>query len=403
MSAKLLGQVLEADMGSHVRKWVLAKLCDAAEPDGSAIYPGKAAIAKVANCSERTAQRELALMEKARLILVVEPARGHRPTEYRLDLGVFERVLTQGFLQVLDEALDGEERAEAETDETAREDAEMSPRETEEPAARGDTLSPLNGGERGDKSAGEGRQIPLSGETSARASLSDPYDPSTGPVEREARARAPDRKPEDDLDFQALLAKVVRVNGPQTVGRSFPVWLKLGAAERIAARDGWEAALALWRDAGRKHAYGLETYLRDAMWEQVPKMPAGGEAPMTMLALRSGEWFAHFFARFAAGDLKTCGFMLTMARQNAGRCVALADVPSAATIGAMPRVARDGPEWAAWRRHLRERGLSVDDSCVPLWVWAPSEWPPGWVHGPPEDGATMGDEHWAGEEDEQVE
>lgn len=195
-------------------------------------------------------------------------------------------------------------------------------------------------------------------------------------IEREARAGAKEPDPETDQDFQALLAKVVKAGGSQPIGRCFGQWRKLDEAERKAALDGWDVCLAGWSRGGRKHPYGLETYLRDRMWTQ-EAAPAGDGGPKVMLALRSGEWFSFFWTRFIAGDLNSCRSMVSMGKQRVGKGVPVEDVPSADAVKAMPRIEKTGPAWRAWRQKLEAAGIRIDDDSVPVYVWVPSEWPKG--------------------------
>lgn len=202
-------------------------------------------------------------------------------------------------------------------------------------------------------------------------------EPVTEPrIEREARAKEPEPDPETDQDFQSLRAKIAKVRGPQTTGRPFPLWAKLSPDDRLKALNGWETCLAAWSAGGQKHAYGLETYLRDRLWEQAPQQ-AGDDVPKVMLALRSGEWFACFWARWIAGDLATCQKMLRLAKAGAGWPCPAADAPSPDAYNAMPRIKFDSDEWAAWRRRLSEDDLRMNEQMVPVFVWVPSEWPQG--------------------------
>lgn len=202
-------------------------------------------------------------------------------------------------------------------------------------------------------------------------------EPVREPIEREARVRDPEPDPETDQDFQALLAKVSRAAGPQPTGRCFPLWRRLDDdSARKAALDGWESCLAEWSKGGRKHPYGLETYLRDRLWTQAPKVDAES-GPKVMLELRSGEWFAVFWARFLNGDLKACGSMISFAKMRVGAPCLAEELPSRDVIAAMPKIDKNSEAWRAWRQRLHGAGLRIDDDHVPKFVWVPSEWPPG--------------------------
>jgi hypothetical protein len=112
------------------------------------------------------------------------------------------------------------------------------------------------------------------------------------------------------------------------------------------------------------------------MWTQAPKVD-GEAGPKVMLALRSGEWFALFWARFLAGDLAACQSMVRFAKMNAGYAAQVDEVPSRDAIAAMPRIDKNGEAWRAWRQKLHAAGIRIDDDHVPKFVWVPSEWPKG--------------------------
>ena len=87
MSAALLGMAFRCDMGSHVAKLVLLKLVDAAEDDGTSIYPAIATIARAAQAHERTVQRVLRLFQAKGLLRLVRQGGGGpgNTSEYTLD------------------------------------------------------------------------------------------------------------------------------------------------------------------------------------------------------------------------------------------------------------------------------------------------------------------------------
>jgi hypothetical protein len=189
-----------------------------------------------------------------------------------------------------------------------------------------------------------------------------------------ARAREPEPDPEDDRDFQTLREKVSKIRGPQPAARSFSVWLTLDEATRKLALEAWDRCLAEWTKGGQKHAYGLETYLRDRLWTQAPaKKPNGG--PMVLLELRSAEWFAVFWKAFLAGDRKRCESMVRFGKMRTGFAWPAKNLPSRDEIAAFPKIPKDGEAWRAWRGKLFNAAIRFDDDLAPAWVWVPSEIP----------------------------
>jgi hypothetical protein len=159
MSAFLLGIGFRADMGTCARKLVLLKLIDACEDDGTRIFPANATIARAAQCSTRQVQRELQTFRDIGLLrLVKEGGKGPRSTnEYALDLDLLQRLGREGWVAVVD-------------------------------GAKGDTMSPLEEGEKGD--IGDAERVTPATNKGDIACHPTPPEPSSDPSEERECARA---------------------------------------------------------------------------------------------------------------------------------------------------------------------------------------------------------------------
>ncbi|TIM07595.1 helix-turn-helix domain-containing protein [Mesorhizobium sp.] len=252
MSAFLLGIGFRADMGTCARKLVLLKLIDACDDDGSRIFPAISTIARAAQCSTRQVQRELkAFLDIGLIRLVREGGKGPRSTnEYALDLDVLQLLGKGGWALVASEK---------------RPDAA---------AEKGDTVSPLDGAEKGDTGSTE-RVTP---ETSKGDKLSHPTppDPSLDPsVERE-REREDGKK--IDADGWALLK-----DWPGFAGMpkepALKVWRSLEPVERAEAARLFPHWLALLKAQRKTHTPAPSTYFGQKLWREVPEPQVAPQKP----------------------------------------------------------------------------------------------------------------------------
>ncbi|TIM16264.1 MAG: hypothetical protein E5Y67_03460 [Mesorhizobium sp.] len=253
MSAFLLGIGFRADMGTCARKLVLLKLIDACDDDGSRIFPAISTIARAAQCSTRQVQRELkAFLDIGLIRLVREGGKGPRSTnEYALDLDVLQLLGKGGWALVASEK---------------RPDAA---------AEKGDTVSPLDGAEKGDTGSTE-RVTP---ETSKGDKLSHPTppDPSFDPsVERERERE--DGKKKIDADGWALLK-----DWPGFAGMpkepALKVWRSLETDERAEAARLFPHWLALLKAQRKTHTPAPSTYFGQKLWREVPEPPEAAPKP----------------------------------------------------------------------------------------------------------------------------
>lgn len=240
MSAFLLGIGFRADMGTCARKLVLLKLIDACEDDGTRIFPAIATIARAAQCSTRQVQRELQAFREIGLIrLVREGGKGPRSTnEYALDLDVLQRLGREGWEAVAQ--------------------------------GKGDTVSPLEDGEKGD--TGDTVRVTLETDKGDIACHPTPPDSSTDPsVEREARTR----EPEDRKSVERWL-KRVHPQWPSFVAdsgeRALAAALALSPEEREQAAERMADYLAVEKQHKGRCAFSV--YLSERRWERLPAKEA---------------------------------------------------------------------------------------------------------------------------------
>jgi len=270
VSAFLLGAGFRADMGTCIRKLVLLKLIDACEDDGSRIFPAIATVARAAQCSDRQVQREIrAFLEIGLLALVREGGKGRRSTnEYRLDLDVLAAISRHGW------------------------DAYAAARGGVEPAsegddAQGDTVSPLDEGAKGDKSA----PLRVTAETAKGDSWSPPTPPDPSPdpsIERERGREDPeDGKPQADRQkIERAFEKAFR-EWPSSISDSRPAalkaWLALQPEEREKAAGHAARYLDAAKGVGRRIPCSFGVYLSEKRWEGLPPpaeaKPATADAP----------------------------------------------------------------------------------------------------------------------------
>ncbi|MBZ8133244.1 helix-turn-helix domain-containing protein [Afifella sp. IM 167] len=368
MSAYLLGAAFRARMGTHCRKLVLLKLVDAAEDDGSRIYPAVATIATAAEASTRQVQRVLQAFVEIGLIRQVR-AGGRGPgdsAEYAMDLDVLHRLAREGW-----EGLSGA----GEAGQTAPEAA----------GNKGDTMSPLEKGdiEKGD--TGDTQRVTPATDKGDSICHPTPPDPSLDPsIERErASAHAPapadggggGGAPESDSAFQALLARWP-TSPVDDHKRAFAAWQALSAEERKAAFAGVPAYLGFARNMARQRTCAIGTYLAEKRWERL-KGEEDGKAPLVAVPAWSRDWWILLFRDLERGEARR--FIVEMAvRTGSGTTRRADDLPGEAEAARFRKIERDSEAGRAWYRHLAgERGLRpLKPDTGGAWFWAPAEWPP---------------------------
>jgi len=370
VSSRLTGLAIDADMGTRARKLVLIALADAAEPDGTRIFPSKARMARAALCSTKTVQREIRVMEAAGLLRLVAEAERYRPREYAIDLDVLAEVAAGGFKEVCGRPRNADVRVDS-----------VSPL----PETRVDISDPQGGHP----------DVHQGGHPDVPQTLPDP---PIGPVEREARARDPDfgkgsEQPKADehphADHprpwerdQAFLDGAKSWGTIDSLASSWRQWQKLSAEDRAAALRRIPGYLAKHRTRNVRCAFS--TYLGERQFALIDDPEAEGKpAQFAELPLRSAHWWTVLFARAVRGEKITS--MARFGKSGKGITVPLEEFPSDADVAAMVKIPvwaeRDrcpSPEFSAWAHWLQERCrvfVSAFDVLSGQWIWVPSEYP----------------------------
>ncbi|MCF1502925.1 hypothetical protein L0F51_03980 [Afifella sp. H1R] len=426
MSARLLGPAIGADTGTQCRKLVLIKLVDAAEEDGTRIYPSVGTIARAALCSERQVQRVLSEFVEGGLVSIVRRG-GARPgdtTEYALNVRRLYFLDQEGW-DAFWASRPNASNPNAASDEVAD---ESNAGDDLSAASMGDTMSPMTSAAMGDTEGGVWVTNPASmGDTRCHPT---PPDPSNNPSReaREARAGAtgsPDqfrddppspaesgpssrsvsrmggeearREAERDGRFRKLVEiwalEDRSVGDPQREGRA---WLSLSEAERERAARRGRAYLATQHAAkGRTAICGLSSYLAKRVFERVPDIDEETVAPRIALHPRSQDWWAVFWRRLMAGaeidpvarrsgrDL--AGMMLQAASVSGEKAwVRLTEMPDQAARDRLTKIEAGSAEFRAWSEWVgAQQGVgirrlsSAGSEVIGKFLWVPAEWPPG--------------------------
>lgn len=251
MSAFLLGMGFRADMGTCVRKLVLLKLIDACEDDGSRIFPAMSTVARAAQCSTRQVQRELkAFLDVGLIRLVREGGKGPRSTnEYALDIDLLQRLGREGWAALCDDAEN-----------------------------KGDTVSPLDEGEKGDTD--DAVRVTPETEKGDKLCHPTPPDSSIDPSRERGREREETEDPKKiDADGWALLK-----DWPGFAGMpkepALRVWRSLSAEDRAEAARLFPHWLALLKAQRKSHVPAPSTYFGQRLWTEVPEPKADPEKPV---------------------------------------------------------------------------------------------------------------------------
>lgn len=386
MSAKLLGKALAAEMPTHVAKLILLALCDAAEPDGTSVYPSVGRVAKFAQCSARQVKRTLATFREAifagdRHLIEVVRQGGAGPgstTEYAINVGLLDDLEELGWHQVI-RALPPDAAPEPGDNGEAKGDTE-----------KGDTVSPLKGdvsGEKGDAGAAKGDAI----------ESPDPSDinPPSRPVER-GRAREPGKSGAQPggqaVDDGELLEKLRRQSVTAALDSRVDTdraWSELNPTERVNAVERYPAWLALAQKGGRKIIAGLPSYLRERRFDFVdqPKGQAAGgeaEAPAVFFDAFSRPWW-HLVHGFLAANRDRLGDVRGPAARELKRLAELAAMGigyrlkkpekkaelEAAAEADLVAARKSDPAVKAWIAEWQRQGVRVPLPDQVEWVFMP--------------------------------
>jgi hypothetical protein len=400
VSAKLLGKALAATMPTHVAKLVLVVLCDAAEPDGTSVYPSIARIAAFAQCKPRHVKRILKLFREAlfpgdrRLIRVVRPG-GAGPgatTEYAIDVGLLHDLEAQGWGRLVlavppegpldDEPGDGEG---GDSGENSKGDT-RTPLEGDLPAPMGDLMTPLEGdraAHKGDIAVDKGDSI-VTPDPPSRPVLSDP-------VERErARAIGQEGDPLPDVELLDRLRRRSPTVAHDGRVETEAEWRRLSGEERAKAERRYAGWLEL---AGKRTAIaGLPRYLRERLFDFVSE-PGGSTAGATGQATGGSTSIAAFsrpWWQMVHRYLATHGEALNDQRSPAAGTLRNEFAKAVKGLGYSPRdegkraeieaaaaalvhVRKDDPAVRRWLKGWADRGVKIPLPDQVDWIFVPRE------------------------------
>lgn len=399
MSAYLLGIGFKADMGTCPRKLLLLKMIDACEDDGTKIFPAVATMARAAQCSERTVQREVKLFLEVGLIrLVREGGRGKGNTnEYALNLDLLWQIAKEGWDKVA-AAVTGEgQNAKGDT---------MSPKDETSKGDTGDGLRVTNGLSKGD----------------IACHPTPPLDPSLDPsIEREradepanapAGADAGEASPGLSRDAWRRRFKKLHRQWPTFVTDSHEEaeakWFALSETDREAAAKGLYPYLAKARASGRSKHCAFGVFLKEKRWERLEAAdlaksvggsseearpfgklwsayrldclfgePTGSAPPPPAFIQRVLDGGGPMAERERRSRLAKYGWpQVTRLHGDAkrrrgtlraGECQALEEALS------FEQVKRGGALWDAWGAEHAARGWPwLGDAEPPEWIWMPA-------------------------------
>lgn len=285
MSAFLLGVGFRADMETCARKLVLLKLIDACDDDGTRIFPAISTIARAAQCSARTVQRELDGFRAIGLIrLVREGGKGPRSTnEYAMDIDLLHRLGREGWAAV---------RAGCAGHDAASGDADWQ--------NKGDTVSPLEEAEKGD--TGDSLRVTPATDKGDIACHPTPPDSSIDPSA--ARERGRDDR-EEGKKIEAAFWRVVKdwpgfAGMPKEPARK--AWQRLSAEERALAEARLPGWLALLKAQGKSYTPSPSTYFGERLWSDVPD-PAEAAKPVDFDAPAFGPHWSAVRLRLLLGEM----------------------------------------------------------------------------------------------------
>ncbi|SOC48421.1 helix-turn-helix protein [Rhizobium subbaraonis] len=382
MSIMLMSRIFRMNIGGCNRKLLAVRLADFADDDGRGIYPGVDRLAQETELSERTVQRILADFEREGILVCRQRATGRPGVANRYDFDLARLY--------------------------AYEAGKAKPEST---AETGDSVSPVDTGERGDNRAERGDTGDGEGcHRDTRTVIEPPLEPS---VERgrasehgdgqEAKA---DERGESDASIERSFWRLVK-DWPQLDGmpkkNSLIAWRKLSADERRQAAERFQDWLAFLKDRKKDYVPAPSTYFAEKLWQEIPEKPQTTAGPK--LAAPYGKlWMTARIAdllRKAYGPISgLTAFEQSLVRagkttaeaihrekvRRSGWKVVNAMHERAADAKGYPcsldllpisegfrQVHRDGELYAAWRREHERRGWPfLDDTRPPEWVHFPA-------------------------------
>jgi hypothetical protein len=204
-------------------------------------------------------------------------------------------------------------------------------------------------------------------------------------IEREARAREqdPDPRPwERDKHFSTLIERYPGIHSPNL---AWPAWQRLDDEGRRRALSRLDAYLAERRKVRNETVFALQNYLGQRLFDQAPE-PEAGQPVMTLAKGRSKEFWWLLQRKAERGEKIKFAFELSR-DHGSGMSISIAETREFEQAGVMHEIETGGEAFEAWRRWFESRGIrfrSTDTHICGKFIYVPSEWPPGWAHGPPQ-------------------
>lgn len=372
MSARLLGLAFDAEAPSASAKLVLIKLVDCCDDEGRKIFPAVATLARAAQCDARTVHRHIALFCSVGLLRRVrEGGHGRGSTShYEMSIEVLRRIAAKGWAAVAGAAAAGDDAAShAETAEASAPDD----------AAKGDTMSPLNEADAGDrvtretvkgdtrviqplKNNPQGEREGACGPAKAGASAkTSGHAETTGHAETAGEAMG-------DMPRLEAFVSGWPTRAVDDQARVASAWGELTLAERRAALAGVAPFLAEMERTKRKHCPAGWKYLSEKRWTLLADMRKAGEATETVnVRPFSKGWWA-LFHRARGGGGGNARLLLQVADQGRGWAVRAGDLDAARpeVLKAMPA---HGDAGAAFLASARRAGFHFPNFGREAWIF----------------------------------
>lgn len=357
LSAELLGRAFKADIRPHAYKLVFLKLVDAAQDDGTKIFPSIKTIAKAAGVSERHTKRILQGFVGIGLLRIVsEGGKGRGDTrEYVLDLGILDRLATRARVTFRNGKGSTSEKG-----------------DTAAPSEKRVTSETL----KGDSGVTQPLSRPLK-DSRERARASE-----TPAPQAEARPKVEFLPPDDLAKVDAALAAIVGVWPPGAVGnvaKARGILADFSAGDRDAAVDAAPRFLRSLKDEKRRYTPAIETFLSNRDFDRFPP-PAKADAPQSVelkpyvRPLWALLWRA--FDKVTSGKAAPATFAFALDRVGKGLVTVAPAIPPEAECAALVPVKIDSAEHAAWKAYAERHGFALPrPDEVPV-IFVPQPLPP---------------------------
>lgn len=378
MSFKLMVHGWDAEVPTQSHRLVLMKLVDCCDDDGRNIFPKIATVAKAAKCSDRHVQRVIGEFCRIGLLRRVKAGGQGRASaaHYEMDLDLLHLLRRPDTWQAL--AAAAQYQPLGEDDDHASDACEGDGEQPDSDAAKGDSVSPLNGD----------RVTPA---TAKGDKLSHPHitpQESLNSEREGARAQSGLPASEGEADQghagnAALPATLdefrkrwpdIHLSSQRKVEAA---WNGLPFAMRREAIDSIAAFIADNGKKGRKYDISAATYLEERRWTLMQAKAEAGSSGGGFETFNgwSKLWWLLLHDRvFSGRDPK---FWVERAETGKPLSASAADIGAAAKrVGELKPYLCTGPEIEAWRPWLAAKGARIPPFSGDFRVFLPSETPP---------------------------